>query len=224
MIKIKPLVVTMMERSLPEFRFFGSPQVFYVFRRKGQRGLFEYVKYQRDGNTGALAVDIAITYDPNWDLRTTGTLGFDCPLKIYKQRGSLETSGLAYYAAEPWYSFGNDRSKLQAILENISNDLIEYGLAFFREAALILESDPLLQYGLDLVRKWGLLPNNQLITFQSEIEVANHRSYNIENLQFIRLEQQLRAYASDINVAKEQRRYISTLATQLLLLQADMQT
>ena len=213
----------MMDRSLPEFRFFGSSQVFYVFRRKGQGGLFEYIKYQRDGNAGALEVDLAVTYDPNWDLRTTGLLGFDCPLKNFKQRGSLEIGGIAYSAAETWYSFGNDCARLQFILDNISNDLIEYGQAFFRQASLILESDSLLQYGLDLVRKWGLLTANQLITFQSEIEIANYRSYNIENLKLIRLEQQLRAYASELNITKEQRRYISPMAIQLLLLQADKQ-
>ena len=46
--RIKHLVMNMMADSFPEFSFFGSPRFFYVFRRKSPRGLFDYIKYQRD--------------------------------------------------------------------------------------------------------------------------------------------------------------------------------
>jgi hypothetical protein len=115
--RIKHLVVDMMNRSFPEFRFFGSPRFFYVFRRESPRGLFDYVKYQRDGKTGALAVDVVTTYDAIWDLYPTGPIGLEYPLVIYKKKGHIETGGLAYLAGEPLLV--RDCSKKSGYLESI---------------------------------------------------------------------------------------------------------
>lgn len=101
--RIKPFVVRMMERSLPEFRFLGSPRFFYVFRRTSPRGLFGYVKYQRDGETGALAVDVATTYDPNWGLHPTGSLGIDYPPGAAQPRG-VEAVYLLTTTAEGFFA------------------------------------------------------------------------------------------------------------------------
>jgi hypothetical protein len=114
--RIKPSIIEMMNRDFPEFRFVGDPRFFYVFRRKSQRGLYDYIKYQRDGKTGALAVEIATTYDPNWDLYPTGPLGLDYPLVVYKNRRRIKTGAISYRAEEPWYIYGNDKSKSQTVL------------------------------------------------------------------------------------------------------------
>ena len=219
--RIKPLIIEMMNRDFPEFRFVGSPSFFYVFRCKSQHDLFDYIKYQRDGKTGALAVDVATTYDPNWNLYPTGSTGLDYPLVIYKNRGYIETGAISYPAEEPWYIYKNDKSEFQKVLAAISKDLTNFGLKFFREAARILESDKLLQYGLNLIRERGFLSDNELAALQKDIEVANYRSWNISNEHLNYLKQNLLSYANQINASREQRHSISALAMKLVFLQPD---
>ncbi len=219
--RIKPLIIEMMDRDFPEFRFVGSPSFFYVFRRKSQYDLFDYIKYQRDGKTGALAVDVATTYDPNWNLYPTGPIGLDYPLVVYKNRRRIVTGAKSYLAEEPWYIYENDKSEFQTVLVDISKDLTNFGLKFFREAARTLESDQLLQHGLKQIRESGALSENELAALQKNIEAANYRSVDISNEHLNYLKQNLLSYANQINASREKRHSISALAIRLLFLQPD---
>ncbi len=224
-VKPLPLIVEMMNRDFPEFRFTDSPFYYAVFRRKSQRDLFDYIEYQRDSKAGALAVYIATTYNPNWNLHPTGPTGLSYPLVIYKKTGRIEGGGigLSYRSEEPWYIYGNYKIELQNVLAAISRDLTNFSFKFFREAARILESDKLLQYGLNLIRERGSLSDNELAALQKEIEAVRDRPWDIRNEYLNYLKQNLRSYATQINASREQRRLISGLAMALIFLQPDKQ-
>ncbi len=217
---IKPLILEMMARDLPEFRLVDSPKIFYVFRRKSQRDLFDYIKYQRDGKTGALALDIATTYDPNWNLYPAGPLGVDCPLISYKKRKRIKECSV-YPALEPWYNYHNDKNEFQTVLLAISKDLTDFGLKFFREAANILESDKQLQHGLKLIRERGFLSNNDLAAFQKDILDSNYRPWDNNNEHLNDLKQKLESYTKNNNLSKEQHHPIPALVIALMCLQRD---
>jgi hypothetical protein len=101
--------------------------------------------------------------------------------------------------------------------------LTSAGLKFFREAARILESDKLLQHGLNLIRERGPLSEDELAALQMEIKATHYRTWNIRNEYLNYLKQELRSYASQINASRKQRRLISGLAMALIFLQPDKQ-
>jgi len=218
--KIKPAIVELIKKDYSEFCLIPSSSLFYAFRCPADRSLFNYIKFQRDGQAGALAVDIATTYDPNWNLYPANPIGLDYPLVTFKnQGGNISAEGLIHRALEPWYVYGNDENKFLEVLNLISDDIAKWGTLFFKKAAKIIEADELLQYGLRFVREKGLLSTKELTSLEKERKATKFLLSELKNERFCELKEHLTRRAETLKTPAKQRQRIPSLALSLLLLE-----
>ncbi len=138
-----------MAANHPDFKFAWAKSIFYNFRRVHEDGLSDCIFFQRDGKTGALAVEVATTYNPLWGGAGTSPIGVNTGL-AYLKFGKTN-----WIEAElNWYIYRNSKSELNLVLAEISGDLRLHATDFFAKSAKHLRSDELLQYGLSLVAEW----------------------------------------------------------------------
>ncbi len=178
-----------MQSNHPDFKFAWAKSIFYNFHRVHDDGLYDFVFFQRDGKTGALAVEIATTYDPCWAGAGTRPIGRNTGLAYLKfgRSGWIE-------AERNWYIYGNLKTELQIVLAEISGDLRLHAMDFFLGAARQLRSDELLQYGLSLVGQWESLEEAHRSQLLADWKAApRHR----ENPLYQNLEAALRQFATD---------------------------
>ena len=165
-----------MQRNHSDFKFAWAKSIFCNFRRLHEDGLYDCIFFQRDGQTGALAVEIASTYDPLWNGAQTFQLGRNTGLANLKfgKPNAIE-------AELNWYIYGNSKNQLNIILAEISGDLRIHAMNFFDESARDLRSDKLLQHGLELTRQ--LLPLNEKDQLQlvADLKAAQYMARNLQN-------------------------------------------
>ena len=178
-----------METNHPGFKFAWAKSVFYNFRRIYDDGLQDCIFFQRDGKTGALAVEIATTYDPLWEGAGTSPIGRNTGLANLKYRKPN-----AIEVELNWYLYRNSKSELNLVLAEISGDLRTHAMDFFAKSAKILHSDELLQYGLSLVSQWEPLEEACRSQLLADWKAApRHR----ENPLYQNIEAALRQFATD---------------------------
>jgi hypothetical protein len=147
--QIKKDLLSHMKAHHPEFRFVWAESIFYNFCRAHEDNLYDFILFQRDGKTGALAVEVATSYDPCWDGAGNRPIGRNTGLAYLKfgRTGWIE-------AEREWYIYNNLKPELQLVLAEISGDLQLYAMDYFCRSAQELRSDELLRHGLSLVSQW----------------------------------------------------------------------
>jgi hypothetical protein len=160
--QIKKDLLSHMEANHPDFKFAWAKSFFYNFQRTHSDGLYDFIFFQRDGKTGALAVEVATSYDPCWDGAGARPIGRNTGLAYLKfnRSGWIE-------AERNWYIYRNIKTELQIVLAEISGDLQLYAMDFFSRSAQELRSDKLIHYGLSLVRNWKPFEE----TFRAKLDV-----------------------------------------------------
>jgi len=186
-----------MEANHPDFKFVWAKSFFYNFQRTHSDGLYDFIFFQRDGKTGALAVEVATTYDPCWAGAGTRPIGRNTGLAYLKfgRSGWIE-------AERNWYIYKNLKTELQIVLAEISGDLRLHAMDFFSRSAEELRSDQLLQNGLSLVHDWKPLEEN----FRAKLEtdwIGGHLDQNPFWSTFQKVERQLREFATDTGLPTE---------------------
>lgn len=193
-----------MQANHPDFEFAWAKSIFYNFRRIHDDGLYDCVLFQRDGKTGALAVEVATTYDPFWDGAGTSPVGRNTGLAYLKfgRTNSIE-------AELNWYIYGNSKSELKMVLAEISGDLRLHAMDFFVRSAQQSRSDQLLQYGLALVRGWKPLEESVRLPLAADWNAG----YPLRNPLFQKLEADLREFAMHAGLSTED---VGSYTSQLL--------
>lgn len=201
--QIKKDLLSHMEVNHPDFKFAWVKSVFYNFRRLHNDGLYDCIFFQRDGKTGALAVEVATTYDPCWDGEGASPIGRNTGLANLKfaKPNAIE-------AELNWYVYRNSKTDLNIALAEISGDLRIHAMDFFAKSAQKLRSDELLQHGLALVRSWKPLDENIRLPLEADWKAG----YPLRNPLFQKLEADLREFAINAGIsADDVREYTSRL-------------
>ncbi len=187
-----------MEANHPDFKFAWTKSVFYNFRRIHEDGLYDCIFFQRDGQTGALAVELATTYDPSWNGAQTFQLGRNTGLANLKfgKPNAIE-------AELNWYAYGNSKSQLGIVLAEISGDLRIHALNFFEGAARQLHSDKLLQHGLELTRSMLPLHEKDHAQLLADLKAAQYMARNLRNHLFERSKSDLGEFARNNGLSTE---------------------
>jgi hypothetical protein len=188
--QIKKDLVSHIEANHPDFKFAWTKSFFYNFQRTHSDGLYDFIFFQRDGKTGALAVEIATSYDPCWDGTTARPIGRNTGLAYLKfnRSGWIE-------AERNWHIYRNIKTELQIVLAEISGDLQLYAMDFFCRSAQELRSDQLLHYGLSLVHNWKPLEEN----FRQKLKTdwnAGHLKENPFHKTFLEVKASLHQFAA----------------------------
>ena len=183
-----------MEANHPDFKFAWAKSIFYNFRRLHDDGLYDCIFFQRDGKTGALAVEVATTYNPLWEGAGTFPIGRNAGLANLKfgKPNAIE-------AELNWYCYRNSKSELNIVLAEISGDLRIHAMDFFARSAQELRSDELLQYGLALVRRWKPLDESNRLQLESDWKAGRAG----KNPLFDKLKADLREFAADAGLSTE---------------------
>ena len=165
-----------MEANHPDFKFAWAKSIFYNFRRVHNDGLYDCIFFQRDGKTGALAVEVATTYDPLWKGEYASKLGRNTGLSNLKfgKPNAIE-------AELNWYACDNSKEQLHLILQEISGDLRIHAMNFFDESARDLRSDKLLQHGLGLTRLFLPLNGKDQMQLAADLKAAQYMARNLQN-------------------------------------------
>lgn len=201
--QIKKDVVSHMESNHPGFRFAWAKSVFYNFRRVHEDGLYDCIFFQRDGKAGALAVEVATTYDPCWNGAGGSPIGRNTGLS------NLKFGRRAIEVELDWYTYGNSMSELHLVLNEISGDVRNHAMDFFTKSAETLRSDKLLQYGLAVVRRWKPLDECDRLPLEADYKGG----YPLKNRLFEKLEGDLRQFAADSGLSTEE---VGSYTSQLL--------
>ena len=186
-----------MEQNHPDFKFAWAKSIFYNFCRIHEDGLYDFILFQRDGKTGALAVEVATTYNPCWAGAGDRPMGRNTGLAYLKfgRTGWIE-------AERNWYIYKNLKPEFQLVLAEISGDLQLHAMDYFSRSAQELRSDLLLQYGLSLVRDWKPIEE----TFRAKLEtdwLGGHLNQNPFWSTFLEIERQLKEFATDGGLSVE---------------------
>jgi hypothetical protein len=202
--QIKKDLLSHMEANHPDFKFAWAKSIFYDFHRVHGDGLYDNIFFQRDGKTGALAVEIATTYDPLWKGAGGAPIGRNAGLAYLKfdRTNCIE-------AELNWYTYGNSESELKMVLAEISGDLRLYAMDFFARAAQAVRSDELVQYGLGLVRSWKPLAESDRLQLEADFNSGRPLRNPIRQ----QLEADLWQFATDANISTEE---VRGLTSQLL--------
>jgi hypothetical protein len=199
--QIKKDLLRHIEANHPDFRFAWTKSIFYNFRRVHEDGLYDCIFFQRDGQAGALAVEVATTYDPCWN-------GVGAYVGRNTGLANLKYGRPAIEAELNWYTYGTSKSDLHLVLSEISGDLRNHAMDFFAKAAEALRSDKLLQYGLGVVRRWRPLDECDRLPLEADWRAG----HPLTNALFQKLEEDLRQFATDAGLSTEDvRSYASVL-------------
>jgi hypothetical protein len=187
--QIKKDLLSHMEAKHPDFKFAWAKSFFYNFQRIHSDGLYDFIFFQRDGKTGALAVEVATSYDPCWGGARARPIGRNIGLAWLKfnRSGWIE-------AERNWYIYQNIKTELQVVLAEISGDLQLYAMDFFSHSAQELRSDKLIHYGLSSVRSWKPLEENFRIKLKADWN-AGHLKENSFYSTFLDVEACLQNFA-----------------------------
>jgi hypothetical protein len=202
--QIKKDLLAHMEANHPDFKFAWARSIFYNFCRIHEDGLYDFIFFQRDGKTGALAVEVAMTYNPCWDGAGNRPMGRNTGLAYLKfgRTGWIE-------AERNWYIYRNSKDELNIVLGEISGDIQLHAMNFFDRSARELRSDELLRYGLSLVAPWEPLDEARRSQLLADWHAAPRHT---ENPLYQNLEAALRQFAIDSNLPTDDvRSYVNRL-------------
>jgi hypothetical protein len=202
--QIKKDLLYHMESNHPDFKFAWAKSIFYNFCRVHEDGLYDFVLFQRDGKTGALAVEVATTYDPYWNGAGNRPMGRNTGLAHLKFGRSNWIE-----AERNWYVYRNLKDELNIVLAEISGDLRLHAMSYFDRSARELRSDELLQYGLSIVVQWESLEEAHRSQLLADWNAAPRHT---ENSYYQNLEAALRQFAVDGgHSADDVRSYVNRL-------------
>ena len=202
--QIKKELLSHMEANHPDFKFVWAKSMFYNFCRVHEDRLYDFILFQRDGKTGALAVEVATTYNSCWSGAGDRPMGRNTGLAYLKfgRTGWIE-------AERNWYIYRNSKEELNIVLAEISGDLQLHAMDYFDRSAQELRSDKLLRYGLSLVAQWEPLEE----AYRSQLLADWHAApRHTENPLWQNLEIALHQFATDSCLPTDEvRSYVNRL-------------
>src|SRR5437870_3110483 len=133
---IKPHIVAMMKETLPAFSLHSCPRNAYIFTRPVAGEPFDFVMFQRDSFSGALALTLATTYDAGWHGQYPGLQGRYEGLADLRYRWHfwVVLPGGALPPTLNWYQYGPSQELFQKRLREISRHLQKYALPFCKRS------------------------------------------------------------------------------------------
>jgi hypothetical protein len=196
--QIKKDLLLHIESNHPNFKFAWAKSIFYNFRRTHEDGLYDCILFQRDGQAGGLAVEIATTYDPLWSGAGTGRLGRSTGLANLKfgKPNAIEVE-------LNWYFYQNSKSQLHRVLTEISGDLQIHAMHFFAKSARDLRSDRLLKHGLESVRRRLPLSENDQLQLVTDLKAAQFMAHNVQNHLYEELRADLSEFAESNGISAQ---------------------
>jgi len=203
-VQIKKHLLSHMAANHPDFKYAWAKSGFYNFCRPHEDGLYDFILFERDGEAGALAVEVATTYDPCWDGAGNHPMGRNTGLAYLKfgRKGSIEVE-------LNWYIYHNTKEELNIVLAEISGDVRLHAADFFDRSAQELRADDLLRYGLSLVTQREPLDEGCRSKLLADWHAAPR---HLENPLYQNLETALRQFAIDGGLpADDVRSYVSRL-------------
>jgi hypothetical protein len=192
--QIKKDLLSHMEANHPDFKFAWAKSIFYNFRRIHEDGLYDFIFFQRDGKSGALAVEVATTYDPLWKGCGVGVMGKNTGLAYLKfgRSGWIEVE-------RNWYTYNNSKTELKIVLAEISGDLRLHAMNYFERSAQALRSDELLHFGFTLLERMRLLDENERLQLVTEWKSGRL----FENHLYQKYEAELHEFAARAGIPSE---------------------
>jgi len=192
-----------MEANHPDFKLAWAKSIFYNFCRVHEDGLYDFILFQKVGQTGILTIDIATTYNPFWKGEVTWRLAKAKGLAFVKY-------GTNSLKAEPiWYVHRNLKEELSIALAEISGDLRLHAMNFSDRSAQELRSNKLIRYGLSLVAQREALDEAQRSQLLADWHAAPRHT---ENPLYQNLEEALRQFAvNNGHSTDDVRRYVGEL-------------
>ncbi len=183
-----------MEANHPHFKFAWAKSIFYNFQRSHSDGLYDFIFFQRDGKSGALAVEVATTYDPLWKGCGVGVMGRNTGLTHLKfgRTGWIEVERI-------WYFHRNLEPELQITLAEISGDLRLYAMDYFKKSAQILRSDQLLRFGFTLLARMRLVDESERLQLSTDWKSGRL----FENHLYQKYETELHEFAAKAGIPSE---------------------
>ncbi len=211
---VKPYVVDMMAERFPQYPYAFTKDPRYFFRSQPTDGIFEYVVFQRDGQSGAFYIDLAATYDSEWEGFVPYPLGRWASLaRLVKagRKGCIE-------ALEEWYFYRNSRKHLHAVLDEIASHLISHGKPYFLHVRKVLRSDKVLQAGLKVLREAETVSVRSLMELDADLKRANHRLPDTKNETLDQMVGEIKAKLNFMTRIQAEERYVRKVSCELLFL------
>jgi hypothetical protein len=211
---VKPHIMDMMASRFPEYRYVFTKEPRYFFQSQPIDGIYEFVVFQRDGRAGALYIDLVATYALEWD-------GFaPYPLGGWTSLAKLVKAGGKGYvdALEEWYSYENSKNQLISVLDQIASHLISHGKHYFLHIRKVLQSDRILQAGLQVLREVEPFSPRSLIELDADLKRANYRLSDTKNGTLDQMAREIKARLNFLTRLRAEEIYVRKVACELLFL------
>lgn len=212
-IRIKPLILEMMARYLPDFREMSSKRKGYLLRCDIHRPYYEFVLIGSSQTERTMGCDVAWGFFP----------ALDCAYGIHQMTAStslpcLRIGSRAIPMAESYYEHDGTEPSIRATLDRIGSDLADHALPWFRRRAEDAGRDLLLQHGLDWLRTHqSSVPSTIHDDLRKAFAQASHMAWRVHLPVFDALKSELRDFAAKIGASPLHRKETAILAQHLLL-------
>jgi hypothetical protein len=212
-IRIKPLILEMIGRYVPDFHEMSTKRKGYWFRCDSQPPYHQFVVIGSSQKERALGCDVAWGFFPTWDCaygthQMTASTSLPC----------LRLGSKAIPMEESYYEHDGTEAGIRSTLDRIGSELDTHALPWFRTRAEDAGRDRLLQHGLDWLR---VHEQSISATIQDDLRQAfvqaSHMAWRVELPVFDALKSELRDFAAKIGASSLHRKETAILAQHLLL-------
>jgi hypothetical protein len=212
-IRIKPLILEMTARCLPDFRETSSKRKGYWLCCDRNRPYYEFVVIGSSQKERVLGCDIAWGFFPTWD----GAYGAH-QMTASTGLPNLRLGSSAIPAEQDYYEHDGSEAGIRCTLDRIGGELATYALPWFRSRADDAGRDPLLQHGLDWVRAHKqTIPSTIHDDLRQAFTQASNRSRRVKSPVLEALKSNLRDFADKTAASPMHRKQIGILALHLLI-------
>ncbi len=211
-IRIKQLVLEMIERFVPDFHEVSTKRKGYWFRCDEHRPYYSFIVVGSSQKSRVLDCDVAWGFFPAWD----GAYGTH-QMRASTGLPNLRLGSSAIPMDQSYYEHDGTIAGIQQLLNVIGADLLAHALPWFRTNAREAGADQLLQYGLRWIHDRNLeIP----ATIQNDLSQAFAQASYVRSRVKLpildALKRDLRAFAAKIESPSWQRKETGILAQHLL--------
>jgi hypothetical protein len=197
-------IVDFIAQQLPDFHFVGERRPNLLFRWRLPSGIYRMIAIQRDPPSNGLAIELAVTYNPNWRGEPAAPLGLSTGL------ANLRLKSRMIEAIQHWFFYEPSVEGLLKTLQEAHTQFDQFSPKFFEEAEGSLMSRRLLQLALAGARS---VPAARLLGLGE----AKGRLVRMNHPAYLSLRDELReAWTPDI--PREDRTWTNRLAYDCLML------
>ncbi len=216
-IRIKPFILEMTGRYVPDFHEISTKRKGYWFRCDRHPPYYESIVIDSSQKERILGCDVSWSFFPIWD----GTYGTH-QMSASAGLPCLRLGSKAIPAEESYYEHDGTAVGIQRALDRVGSELVTHALPWFQDRAQEAGRDPLLQHGLDWLRDHEhSIPATIHDGLLKAFAQASHLPWRVEMPIFDALKRELRDFAAKIEASSLARTETKILAQHLLIYAAD---